>query len=159
MNQQTPLRPKVDTVTRAQLRLLLNIAALAVFLLAGWLAMDFRDRARSMPYFLVAVGVFFSAVNLVIDIRAQRHSADGQMSESVGHPGRILRFMAWPFAYVAGIGLIGLPSATGVFILLFMRFEAGFRWLAAFFITIAVLVALLAFSEAFSIRWPPALLI
>ena len=146
-------------MTKGQLRILLDVGAIALFVFAGWLAMDFRDRARSMPYFLTAAGVLLGLVNLLVDVHAVRKGVDDTLREKLGPPTRVVRFVAWPIGYVLMIWLVSMPLATAIFLVAFLSLEAEFRWHWSLLSAGVVVALLFAFSEAFTIHWPPSLLI
>ena len=87
------------------------------------------------------------------------HSQGEFINESAdAPPATILKYAAWFFGYLGVIWLISIVVASGVFVALFLRIEAGTRWWTAALAGIIVLSCVVLAGEAFHIRWPSSLL-
>lgn len=94
------------------------------------------------------------------DLASSSSPGGGQARDPAsGGRAREVRGLAWVFALMALVYLIGIFAATALFLAPFLRLEAGMRWRASLPTTAAVIACLyLVFGVLVDVPFPEAML-
>lgn len=161
---------------RDHLRLGFSLFILCVFAYAAFDAWDFSRRARYMPLYVSVGGMVLSLLLISLDLWRAR-SADGRVPQRRGvaiedlaaedffspederHRLKVTSYyLLWMVGYVGLIAVIGVPTASALFLGLFLRIESRMK-LPAIALSIAgMLIGLLALTHLMNLRWPSSLM-
>lgn len=137
---------------------------LVLFTGAAWLMVRFPANDRLVPDVVVVCGAIATVVDLVRSVGVRRgtdreggpHTIDLAGDLSIGVAAAYLRFaryFGWVVSYYVVMGVFGVPTATAVFVLAFLKVEARSPWwyagLVAFIVTYffgVLLITLLGIS-------------
>jgi hypothetical protein len=151
----------------------LTVAALAVCIAAFAIATGFVPATtRYFPLIVSAAGIVVALADLARRGLAARRARSGEAPAVAGQPepgdflneaasappAAILRYAAWFFGYLAGIWLVSLIVASGLFVAAFLWREARMRWWAAILSGVVVVGLVILAGKVFYIRWPASLL-
>jgi hypothetical protein len=142
------------------------------FAAAFWSATGWRFSARLMPQAAAAAGVIviacagFGALlarlqgkpRFVAKTAYEVAGAFGELAETTVYA-RLVVEMLWLFGLLAGVLLIGLMPAMGLYMFLYMATAGRTPWPAALLITAALWIGFyLLFVKLLHVPWPPSLL-
>jgi len=136
------------------------ILAIGVMLLAGYGIFAATAWPWKAALFPLAIGIPLFCLAAVEALWAYfgREAADTGAAElQIIPPGRSTWIaLAWMLAFFAAIVLIGFPYAVPLFVLLYLRFQGGERWLLTIIITVAVAAIFYGlFDAALHLPFPP----
>jgi TctA family transporter len=148
------------------------IVATLGFAAAFYSATGWRLSARLMPQTAAAAGLAVIACAAIVALTAKLQGrplmagkssfevagAFGTLSESTIYA-RFGMEVAWLVGLLAGVWLIGLMPAMGLFMFLYMATAGRIRWTTALIITVALWVGFyVLFAKLLHVPWPPSLL-
>ena len=148
------------------------ILAFTGFAAAFWSATGWRFSARLMPQTAAAAGVIviacagFGALLARLQGRPMLSAktayevtgAFGELTETTVYA-RLLIEMLWLIGLLAGVLLIGLMPAMGLYMFLYMALAGKTPWAMALLITVALWLGFyILFVKLLHVPWPPSLL-
>lgn len=131
-------------------------------------SLGFPTRARFYPLFVGVLGVLLASGEMWLVMRAAaRSDADAKPARPVesGPPPMALArafrdvvpYLLWLVGYLAAIALVGMMTASGLFVSAFLWREGDVSAVKAGLGAVAVVVLLLVVGSVFSLQWPGAL--
>jgi putative tricarboxylic transport membrane protein len=148
------------------------LLAFASFAAAFWSATGWRFSARLMPQTAAAAGLLVIAcaglAALVARLRGrpmlaaktayELTGAFGELAETAVY-GRLFVEMLWLSGLLAGVLLIGLMPAMGLYMFLYMATAGKTPWPMALLITVSLWIGFyVLFVKLLHVPWPPSLL-
>jgi TctA family transporter len=148
------------------------IVAFLGFAAAFYSATGWRLSARLMPQTAAAAGLAVIACAAILALTAKLQGrplmarkssfeiagAFGALSETVIYA-RLGMEVAWLVGLLAGVWLIGLMPAMGIFMFLYMATAGRVRWTTALIVTVALWAGFyVLFAKLLHVPWPPSLL-
>jgi TctA family transporter len=148
------------------------VLAFAGFAAAFWSAAGWRFSARLMPQTAAASGLIVIACagfgDVLTRLRGKPMFAARSTYEVAGEFGglaettvyaRLLVEMLWLAGLLAGVLLVGLMPAMGLYMFLYMATAGRTRWPAALIITVSLWAGFyVLFVKLLHVPWPPSLL-
>jgi hypothetical protein len=129
---------------------------------AWWHASHFLPAAALMPLSVAAAGTVLGAVQLLQELRGrggragEDDEAEGQETSGAGR--RAAGYLGAIVGFVALVWLVGLPPATAVWILAFLRLAGRMRWPFAVLYAAIAAAAVGALSTVLGVHLPAGVL-
>lgn len=148
------------------LRMAMSTLLVAVFLLAAWKGHGFATRASYLPLVASYLGATLSLVALWQEFQRglRRATREGMVEEAVvppvaSEPPRVegkavARNFTWLVGYVVLVRILVLPAASALFVLVFLRREADFRWRWCVPCALGTGLVLVLVRTRLRLRWP-----
>ena len=159
---------------RDRLRIAFDVFVLSLFAYAAYQALGFSRLARYMPLYVSVAGIGLTSLLLVLDsvrlLRAPRppageagalehyHEAPLPREAETAQMKRVALYLGWMLAYIGLIRVIGLPTASAVFLAAFLRFDARMTLGGIALSVTAMVGALLLMRQVMNLRWPSNLM-
>lgn len=162
-------------IGRDYLRIGLDIAVLCLFIYSAVEALSFSRLARYMPLYVSIGGIIASFGLLCIDLLRVRASdglgvrwsagiedyepVDSVSLEVENEKLKITSYyLLWIIGYLALVAVVGLPVASVLFLVVFLRIDAQLSMLAILLSVIGLIVTLQMLAHFVDLRWPSNLM-
>lgn len=159
---------------QVKLRLGLTVAVAVLFVAMAWEATEFQALARYFPQTVTVAGGVFAVMSVFVDagklfFRRSSSNQNGPDAMAIDVETavdddsfnrdfwRAAYYAAWFIGYGVLISLVGILSASAVFLALFLKIEAGARWRFVLVCTLSMLVLLYLSASILSLHWPTPL--
>ncbi len=141
-----------------QVLFLLVVAGVFGYALYG--SLEFPTNAQTFPWFVAATALVITSVELVLYLISQR---DPENAESFSDSIRakfsgIFPYIVWLLAYYGAIYLIGMVSASALFVFLFLLIPGKMKWYWALLSAVLVFIFLISMEDVMSLRWPRSII-
>ena len=145
----------MNTPVREPGRLATAVVIALVCAAAAVLALDFPSRARVYPLTVAVAALLLAGWEMLRSARATP-APDSAVVAPTDVWG-LVRYAGWGLGYYAVIWLLGIVTASALFVAAFLIRVAGVSWRFAISSAIAVAAVLLALGGWLDLRWPRAL--
>ncbi|MEM9980693.1 MAG: tripartite tricarboxylate transporter TctB family protein, partial [Cyanobacteria bacterium P01_D01_bin.2] len=129
---------------------LLVVAGVFAYALYG--ALEFPTNAQTFPWFVAATALVITGVELILYVLSQRNAEEGNgVVDSIASKiGGILPYLVWLLAYYGAIYVIGMVSASALFVFLFLLIPGKMKWYYALLSAVLVLIFLISMEDVMS---------
>lgn len=131
------------------------IFLILLFSVAAYEALSFQRLASYFPLYISLIGAGLSIYVLYFETRNLKHDSERQIEPSSTMS--YFSYIAWMLFFVACIYLVGLPIASGIFLLLFLRYEAHQSYISIVISVLGVVGVLIGFAELMNLNYPRSL--
>ncbi|MDR7523228.1 MAG: tripartite tricarboxylate transporter permease [Armatimonadota bacterium] len=161
---ETPPAPRATGSLR-RLTTTVSAACLACLALALWQGMGFQFDARLLPLLVTVPGVALAGIQTLRAVQGEPPGPAENGDDGLG-PDRLAVLIGdelHRFLQIAGylllIWLVGFHAASLVFMLAFLTWVAGMRWLPAVAYAVVSVGVFHVLSFGFALRWPAGVLV
>lgn len=134
---------------------------LILFAWAAYLALDFPTQAQTFPRSVALVAVGIVAIEMVAYLFVVWKSSDEVEPTAFDSIrtrfGGIWPYLLWILAFYAGIYVIGMVAASGIFMFLFLLREGKMKWYYALLSAVLTVAFLITMEDVMSLRWPKSI--
>ena len=136
------------------------VVVAGVFAYALFGALDFPTQAQTFPWFVAATALVITGVELILYLLSQRNPENVEsISDSIRAKfGGILPYILWLLAYYGAIYVIGMVSASALFVFLFLLIPGKMKWYWALLSAVLVFIFLISMEDVMSLRWPRSII-
>ena len=137
---------------------LLVVAGVFGYALYG--SLEFPTQAQTFPWFVAATALIITGVELVLYLLSQRNAeeGDGVVDSIASTFGGIFPYILWLLAYYGAIYVIGMVSASALFVFLFLLIPGKMKWYWALLSAVLVFIFLISMEDVMSLRWPRSII-
>lgn len=135
------------------------VVVLAFFAWGAYGALEFPTQAQTFPWFVALTALVITGVELLLYLLSLRNkeNRDALQAATDTISARflgILPYLIWLIAYYGAIYVIGMVSASALFVFLFLLIPGKMRWYWALLSAVLVLIFLISMEDVMSLRWP-----
>lgn len=131
-----------------------------IFGYAWYGSLEFPTQAQTFPKFVAITALVITGVELVLYLFSQRNPENAEsFSDSIRAKfGGIFPYILWLVAYYGAIYVIGMVSASALFVFLFLLIPGKMKWYWALLSAVLVFVFLISMEDVMSLRWPRSII-
>lgn len=138
--------------------------ALIIFAIAAYMALDFPTQAQTFPRSVALVAVAIVLLEMIAFAFTMRGDSDTDEEtkpdiDSIRAKfGGISPYLLWIVLFYAGIYLIGMVAASGIFMFLFLLLLGKMKWYYALLSAMLTVAFLITMEDVMSLRWPKSII-
>lgn len=132
---------------------------LGIFGWAAYGALEFPTQAQTFPWFVALTAIVITGAELVLYLLSLRNEENRAAALSAADSisarfGGILPYLIWLIAYYGAIYVIGMVTASALFVFLFLLIPGKMKWYWALLSAVLVFAFLISMEDVMSLRWP-----